>query len=67
MISVWNSETRTHREVKVDDLTDEELVDAFAAEWESDSRRISSDPPDHQDELREELLVRLQVRNIAWA
>jgi hypothetical protein len=43
-------------------LSDEDLLDEYAAEVDCDTRRISSDPPSPQDNLRAEILKRMSTR-----
>lgn len=42
------------------DMNHDDLVDEFAAEVDGETRRISSDAPSRADELRTEILRRLE-------
>lgn len=58
-IRIWDVWLRGYKTIEIPKLSNEELVDTFASEWESDSRRISSDGPTRYNDLKIELMRRL--------
>lgn len=52
----------TNQAERLDEMSDEDLLNEFAGECEGESRRISSDPPSRAGEYYGEILRRMVLR-----
>ncbi len=59
VFGTWEGDKWISREVKIIDLSNEELLAEYASEVDASTRRISTDPPSPEEELKTEILKRM--------